>query len=76
MRLEHLSADLGFVVPNYTGWEAPFYGIGMKVYDMLAGRYGLGRSRVLSTPETIERIPTIATDGLRGGVSYYDGQFD
>lgn len=72
----HLVHDLGFVVPNYTWWEAPFYGIGMKVYDMLAGRYGFGRSRVLSIQETIERIPTIALNGLRGGVAYYDGQFD
>lgn len=72
----HLVHDLGFVVPNYTWWEAPFYGIGMKVYDMLAGRYGFGRSRMLSIAETVERIPTIALEGLRGGVSYYDGQFD
>lgn len=72
----HLVHDLGFVVPNYTWWEAPFYGMGMKVYDMLAGRYGFGRSRVLSIQETVERIPTIALDGLRGGVAYYDGQFD
>ena len=72
----HLVHDLGFVVPNYTWWEAPFYGIGMKVYDMLAGRYGFGRSRILSIQETVERIPTISLDGLRGGVAYYDGQFD
>ncbi|MBW2527105.1 MAG: glycerol-3-phosphate dehydrogenase/oxidase [Deltaproteobacteria bacterium] len=72
----HLVHDLGFIVPNYTWWEAPFYGIGMKVYDMLAGRYGFGRSRVLSIDETVARIPTIALEGLRGGVAYYDGQFD
>lgn len=72
----HLVADLAFVVPNYTWWEAPFYGVGMKVYDALAGKYGFGRSRLLSSEETIERIPTIATEGLRGGVMYYDGQFD
>jgi len=72
----HLVRDLGFVVPNYTWWEAPFYGIGMKVYDMLAGRYGFGRSRILSFQETVDRIPTISLEGLRGGVAYYDGQFD
>lgn len=72
----HLVHDLGFVVPNYTWWEAPFYGVGMKVYDILAGRYGFGLSRVLSIEETCERIPTIQLDGLRGGVAYYDGQFD
>lgn len=72
----HLVHDLAFVVPNYTWWEAPFYGVGMKVYDLLAGRYGFGASHLLSPEETIERIPTIETEGLRGGVVYYDGQFD
>jgi glycerol-3-phosphate dehydrogenase len=72
----HLVKDLAFVVPNYSWWEAPFYGIGMKVYDALAGRYGFGDSRNLSMEETIQRLPTIETGGLRGGVVYHDGQFD
>ncbi|MGC4033381.1 MAG: glycerol-3-phosphate dehydrogenase/oxidase [Tepidisphaeraceae bacterium] len=72
----HLVHDLAFVVPNYAWWEAPFYGIGMKVYDLLAFRYGFGRSKLLSKDEVIARIPTLETDGLRGGVVYYDGQFD
>ncbi len=72
----HLVRDLAFIVPNYTWWEAPFYGMGMKVYDMLAGKYGFGRSRHLSVEETLERIPTIQVEGLKGGVIYFDGQFD
>ena len=72
----HLVHDLAFIVPNYSWWEAPFYGIGMKVYDLLAGKYGFGKSRVLSAPETVERLPNLQTEGLRGGVIYYDGQFD
>lgn len=72
----HLVHDLPFVVPNYKWWEAPFYGIGMRVYDVLAGRYGFGKSRNLSKEETIARIPTIETEGLNGGVVYHDGQFD
>src|SRR4051794_917368 len=72
----HLVHDLAFIVPNYAWWEAPFYGIGMKVYDVLAGRHGFGKSRRLSKEEVLERIPTLETDGLRGGVLYYDGQFD
>jgi glycerol-3-phosphate dehydrogenase len=72
----HLVHDLAFIVPNYSWWEAPFYGIGMKVYDLLAGKYGFGRSRVLSSQETIEKLPNLQTEGLRGGVIYYDGQFD
>ncbi|MGD1072963.1 MAG: glycerol-3-phosphate dehydrogenase/oxidase [Bryobacteraceae bacterium] len=72
----HLVHDLAFVVPNYEWWEAPFYGIGLRLYDLLAGKYGFGKSRNLSREETLERIPTLRTDGLRGGVVYYDGQFD
>jgi glycerol-3-phosphate dehydrogenase len=72
----HLVSDLEFVVPNYEWWEAPFYGVGMKVYDVLAGRYRFGMSKTLSVEETIERLPNIERTGLRGGVLYHDGQFD
>ncbi len=72
----HLVHDVPFVVPNYTWWEAPFYGIGMKIYDLLAGKYGFGKSRILSREETLERLPTLQPDGLKGGVVYHDGQFD
>ena len=72
----HLVSNLPFVVPNYDWWEAPFYGLGLKVYNMLAGKYGFGTSEILSFDETLERLPTIKRDGLRGGVVYYDGQFD
>src|SRR6202453_1452249 len=59
----HLVHDLAFVVPNYAWWEAPFYGIGMKVYDILAGKYGFGKSRNLSKEQVLERIPTIEQNG-------------
>lgn len=72
----HLVSDLAFVVPNYEWWEAPFYGMGLKVYNLLAGKYGFGASQILSRDETLARLPTIRTEGLRGGVVYYDGQFD
>jgi glycerol-3-phosphate dehydrogenase len=72
----HLVRELAFVVPNYLWWEAPFYGIGMRVYDMLAGRHGFGHSQVLTSEELLRRIPTLEQEGLRGGVLYHDGQFD
>ena len=72
----HLVHDLAFVVPNYSWWEAPFYGIGLKLYDMLAGKYGFGASKVLSKEETLALLPTLEPEELRGGVIYYDGQFD
>jgi glycerol-3-phosphate dehydrogenase len=72
----HLVRNLSFVVPLYDWWEGPFYGIGLKFYDMMAGRLGLGPSRLLSREETLERLPTMEPKGLRGGVIYHDGQFD
>jgi glycerol-3-phosphate dehydrogenase len=72
----HLVNHLAFIVPNYSWWEAPFYGVGLKIYDLLAGKLGLGPSKHLSREETLERLPTLEPEGLRGGTIYYDGQFD
>lgn len=72
----HLVSNLAFVVPNYDWWEIPFYGIGLKLYDLLAGDLGIGPSKKLNRTETIKMIPTIEPDDLRGGIIYYDAQFD
>ncbi|SCY28657.1 glycerol-3-phosphate dehydrogenase/oxidase [Desulfoluna spongiiphila] len=72
----HLVYNQAFIVPDYRWWERPFYGIGLKLYDMLAGKLGFGPSKLLSKEETLTRIPTLKTDGLKGGVVYHDGQFD
>src|SRR5580658_5358158 len=72
----HLVRNLAFVVPNYDWWEAPFYGVGLKLYNLLAGKYGFGASQILSREETLERLPNLNTEGLRGGVIYFAGQFD
>jgi len=72
----HLVSHQSFIVPSYEWWNGPFYGIGMKVYDALAGKLGIKKSETLSKEETLEKIPTLEPEGLRGGVMYYDGQFD
>ncbi len=72
----HIVRNQSFVVPNYGWWEGPFYGIGLKLYDVLAGKLGFGPSRILSREETMKRIPTVEPKGLKGGVIYHDGQFD
>lgn len=72
----HVAHNRAFIVPIYDWWQGPFYGAGMKLYDLLAGRLGLGPSKMLSRQETLERIPNLEPEGLRGGVIYYDGQFD
>ena len=72
----HLVRDLSFVIPSYDWWNSPFYGIGLKIYDMMSGKLGLGPSTLLSRDEIIKLIPNVKKDGLKGGVIYHDGQFD
>jgi glycerol-3-phosphate dehydrogenase len=72
----HLVSELPFIVPSYTWWEGPFYGIGLKVYQVLSGKYGFGSSALVSKEETLKRLPNVNPEGLSGGVVYYDGQFD
>jgi len=72
----HLVHHMSFLVPSYKWWEGPFYGIGIKIYDMLAGKLGLEPSKSLTKKETLKAIPTLEEKGLRGGIVYYDGQFD
>jgi glycerol-3-phosphate dehydrogenase len=72
----HLVHDLAFVVPRYRWWEGPFYGVGLKLYDRLAGKLNLAPSRLLDRQETIRRIPNVERENLIGGAVYYDAQFD
>ena len=72
----HLVRDLSFVIPSYDWWNSPFYGIRLKIYDMMSGKLGLGPSTLLSRDEIIKLIPNVKKNGLKGGVIYHDGQFD
>ncbi|MFZ4480841.1 MAG: FAD-dependent oxidoreductase [Rhodoferax sp.] len=72
----HLAQALAFVVPAYKWWELPFYGAGLKMYDVLAGKAGLGPTQFLSAKETLGLLPASRPQGLAGGVKYWDGQFN
>jgi len=72
----HLAQPLPFIMPSYKFWEAPFYGVGLKMYDALAGKAGLGATEFLNREETLRLQPTARQAGLKGGVKYWDGQFD
>jgi glycerol-3-phosphate dehydrogenase len=72
----HLVTNQSFIIPTYDWWGGPFYTVGLKVYDLMAGKLGLGPSKHLSREEAIEALPTVEKDGLKGGVIYQDGQFD
>ena len=68
--------DMSFVIPFYDWWNSPLYGLGLKVYDMMAGKLGLGPSELLDKQETMSLINNVNKVGLRGGVIYHDGQID
>ena len=72
----HLVKKTAFVVPCYSYWQKFFYGSGLKIYSLLARNYSFGESKILSKRKTVEKISTIEQKKLRGGVSYFDGQFD
>ncbi len=72
----HLVKNQQFIIPVYEWWEGPFYNIGMKVYDFMAGKLGFGPSKKITKEETMQAIPNLDSEGLLGGVIYYDGQFD
>ncbi len=72
----HLVHTREFIVPAFRWWERPYYGIGLTIYDWMAGAYGLGRTRILRRDAVTERLPNLKRQGLRGGISYIDGQFD
>ena len=72
----HLVTSRSFVIPTYDWWGAPFYTVGLKVYDFMGGKLGLGTSKHLTREEVVEALPTVEQQGLKGGVVYQDGQFD
>ena len=64
------------IVPASGRFQKLFYSAGLEIYDLMSGRLGLGATRLLSTRDVVRRLPTINPRGLRGGVLFYDGQFD
>ncbi len=72
----HLVKVQPFIVPCYSFWQKLFYGVGLKIYDLLSGADGFGKSKILSKTETLHRLPNVKSANLRGGVIYFDGQFD
>jgi glycerol-3-phosphate dehydrogenase len=72
----HLVKKQTFIIPTHGLFDEILYTVGLTFYDLLAGRFGLGRSRHISKSKTLKRISTINKDKITAGVEYYDGQFD
>jgi len=72
----HLTYNQPFIIPIYTWFDKLQYAVGLKIYDLMAGKWRLGRSKFINKTETVRRMPQIKQEGLMGGVVYHDGQFD
>lgn len=72
----HLSRIQKFIIPFYSRWQGYYYLAGLKAYDFLSLNKSLGSSSMINKEETIKDLPNIKQDGLKGGIVYYDGQFD
>ncbi|MEO7045900.1 MAG: glycerol-3-phosphate dehydrogenase/oxidase [Ferruginibacter sp.] len=72
----HLSFTTSFIIPAYKWWEKIYYGVGLKIYDVMSGRLSLGNTKIISKKITESLLPTIQKTNLKGGIIYKDGQFD
>lgn len=72
----HVCHNLPFVIPSYHWWQKWYYATGLFGYDLLSGKYSLGKPALLSQAGTRSLLPGISLKGLNGGVLYHDGQFD
>ena len=72
----HVCHTLPFVVPAYKTWQKYYYGIGLWVYEFMSGKLSLGKTSLLNKNEVVELLPDVAKDHLKGGIKYFDGQFD
>ncbi|KAL7269355.1 mitochondrial glycerol-3-phosphate dehydrogenase [Rhizina undulata] len=69
----HLSMSLPIMLPVYEWWKAPYFWVGTKVYDFLAGKENLESSYFLTRGKALEAFPMLKGDGLAGALVYYDG---
>ena len=72
----HLTRTVEFLVPCFSNFEKIYYGLGMKMYDWIAGKSSLLPSRILTREEALYRMPAMRHERLVGAVAYADGQFD
>ncbi|KAI0715670.1 DAO-domain-containing protein [Cerioporus squamosus] len=70
----YLSAMLPIMLPIYKYWQVPYYWVGCKMYDLLAGKENMETSYLMSKGKALEAFPMLKQDGLVGALVYYDGQ--
>ena len=73
----HLVRPVPFLYPlRHRGWERPYVGAGLALYDLLAGRSPLPRHAHLTRREALRRCPSLRPDALEGALRYFDASTD
>lgn len=72
----HLAHPIQLMTPVATWFEALYIFVGLVLYDLLAGRLALGRSKLVSVSTARRLFPQLNLDGYKAAVIYYDGQFN
>ena len=72
----HLVKNLDFIIPIYSWLDFLFYGSGLLFYDLIAGKWSFGRTKILNKTRTRKLLQGISANKLKGGIQYQDGQFD
>jgi glycerol-3-phosphate dehydrogenase len=72
----HVTDSLSFVLPCFSLWQKIYYGIGLKIYDVMSGNLSLGKTKIIGSKKAKELLPTINAKKLSGAIVYKDGQFD
>ena len=71
----YLSAMLPIMLPIYRYWQVPYYWVGCKMYDILAGKENMESSYLISKGKALEAFPMLKQEGLVGALVYYDGAY-
>eukprot|EP01103_Thecamoeba_quadrilineata_P019411 TRINITY_DN784_c0_g1_i1.p1 TRINITY_DN784_c0_g1~~TRINITY_DN784_c0_g1_i1.p1 ORF type:complete len:710 (-),score=114.24 TRINITY_DN784_c0_g1_i1:652-2781(-) len=69
----HLTYELPIMLPVYKWWQIPYFWVGAKAYDLLAGSQGIEGSYFLTRRKALDQFPMLKAEKLKGAVVYYDG---
>jgi len=74
----HLARPVPFLVPIYGGDPySPFkLRLGLTLYDLMGNLGSNDRHKMLSPAETLRRVPSLRSEGLRAGAVYFDSETD
>jgi glycerol-3-phosphate dehydrogenase len=73
----HLVRPVPFLWPlTHRGWERPYVGAGLLLYDSIGGRRAVPRARHLSRAGALRLAPALRPDSMFGAVQFYDAQED